>query len=659
MKQKYFTKSKFKLAMECPTKLFYSNNNNIYANKQLEDSFLIALADGGYQVGELAKYYYPGGVLITALDTETSISQTKKLLLKENVIIYEAAIKTGIFFIRTDILIKRGNNIKLIEVKSKSIDKSNKTELTLKKWNPYLEDIAFQKYVLSKAFPEYSISAHLMLADKEASCPTNFLNQKFKLIKDKKGQKKVILSSPLIKDDLSEKILVEINVDNHCENIYQKKFTIANQNLNFSEQVEFFANAYVYNKKIPCIPSTKCSKCEFRATDKEIKKDLRCGFSECWMESFSLSKQEIKEPTVLNIWNFRGKEDLINNQKIKLTDISKTDLFFGATKTTLTNGLSPKERQWLQVEKVKNKDLSYYIDKQNLKKEMAQWVYPFHFIDFETARVAIPFNKGMSPYEGIAFQFSHHIVYENGEIEHKGEYINLTPGQFPNYNFIRELKKQLENDNGTIFRYGSHENSFLNTILKQIQKKSLEELPDKKDLCLFIKSISKSTKNSSDKWQGERIMVDMLNLVKLYYYNPLTNGSNSLKYILPAILNSSKHLQNKYSKPIYGAINGIHSLNFKNKAWIQFDDKGMVEDPYKLLPKVFKNISDTHYKKLTSELDELNNGGIALTAYAKMQFSNVSDFEREEVRKALLRYCELDTLAMVMLYEGWKDLIDC
>ena len=227
MKQKYFTKSKFKLAMECPTKLFYSNNNNIYANKQLEDSFLIALADGGYQVGELAKYYYPGGVLITALDTETSISQTKKLLLKENVIIYEAAIKTGIFFIRTDILIKRGNNIKLIEVKSKSIDKSNKTELTLKKWNPYLEDIAFQKYVLSKAFPEYSISAHLMLADKEASCPTNFLNQKFKLIKDKKGQKKVILSSPLIKDDLSEKILVEINVDNHCENIYQKKITNA------------------------------------------------------------------------------------------------------------------------------------------------------------------------------------------------------------------------------------------------------------------------------------------------------------------------------------------------------------------------------------------------------------------------------------------------
>ncbi len=49
--------------------------------------------------------------------------------------------------------------------------------------------------------------------------------------------------------------------------------------------------------------------------------------------------------------------------------------------------------------------------------EMSSWVYPLHFIDFETTMVALPFNKGRKPYEGIAFQFSHHVIQEDGEVE--------------------------------------------------------------------------------------------------------------------------------------------------------------------------------------------------------------------------------------------------
>ena len=47
---------------------------------------------------------------------------------------------------------------------------------------------------------------------------------------------------------------------------------------------------------------------------------------------------------------------------------------------------------------------------------------------------------------------SHHIVREDGTVEHAGEYLNSTPGEFPNFHFIRELKAQLENDGGSIFR---------------------------------------------------------------------------------------------------------------------------------------------------------------------------------------------------------------
>jgi len=60
---------------------------------------------------------------------------------------------------------------------------------------------------------------------------------------------------------------------------------------------------------------------------------------------------------------------------------------------------------------------------------------------------------------------------------------------------------------------------------------------------------------------------------------------------------------------------------------------------------------------ILSDDDELRDGGAALTAYARMQFEEMTDYEREEIRKALLKYCELDTMAMVMIYEGWKDLL--
>ena len=75
----YLTKSRFKLGLECPTKLFYTNKRE-YANNQNENSFLKALAAGGYQVGELAKLYYPEGVDVTTLDSAVAIEQTQALL---------------------------------------------------------------------------------------------------------------------------------------------------------------------------------------------------------------------------------------------------------------------------------------------------------------------------------------------------------------------------------------------------------------------------------------------------------------------------------------------------------------------------------------------------------------------------------------------------
>ena len=140
-------------------------------------------------------------------------------------------------------------------------------------------------------------------------------------------------------------------------------------------------------------------------------------------------------------------------------------------------------------------------------------------------------------------------------------------------------------------------------------------------------------------------MVDMLELVKRYHIHPMMKKSNSIKFVLPAILNSSPFLQQKYSHPIV-------SRNFpEGKVWA-VRDQDLYKDPYQLLPEVF---GSELLDRLSEEEDaHLKDGGAAMMAYARLQFEDMSDQERTEITSALKRYCELDTLAMVMIYEAWK-----
>ena len=254
----------------------------------------------------------------------------------------------------------------------------------------------------------------------------------------------------------------------------------------------------------------------------------------------------------------------------------------------------------------------------------------------------------------MAFQFSHHTVDKDGNIKHAGQYLNLEKGKFPNFDFVRALKKELENDQGTIFRYSHHENTVLRAIRGQIMEAN-PELPDKAELTSFIDQIT-NWKVGKEKVQGVRNMVDLCDVVERLYLHPIMGGSTSIKKVLTAILNDSEYLKSKYSKSIYGEIGGIPSLNFKAKSWIQMDGDKVI-DPYSSLPKVFE---DYDLEAIDSQMvgDELHDGGGAMTAYARMQFSQMDEETTKQVASALLRYCELDTFAMVLIWEYWtKDLL--
>jgi hypothetical protein len=117
VKPRFLTKSRFKLGMECPTKLFYTSKAE-YPDQKKNNAFLKALAEGGFQVGELAHHRYPRCITVESLDYSEALAQTNELLKQENVVIAEAAILFRDLFIRVDLLVKTGRHLKLDRGKS-------------------------------------------------------------------------------------------------------------------------------------------------------------------------------------------------------------------------------------------------------------------------------------------------------------------------------------------------------------------------------------------------------------------------------------------------------------------------------------------------------------------------------------------------------------
>jgi hypothetical protein len=651
--QRYLTKSRFKLALECPTKLFYSAKEKEYKNVKRDDPFLAALADGGFQVEELARLAYPKGVLIQADSgaCEEAIIETKALLQQEKCVIFEAAFMYENLFIRTDIIVKNGNAIELIEVKAKSYDdkKYTKEPFLLKngsldtKWKSYLFDIAFQTFVLQNAFPQFKVKSFIQLIDKSKKAQVNNLNQCFRISKNGDKRKDTIRLVNSLAEIGGENLMTQIDVSSIVSGIFGGRYFYSTELTRiFDELIWEFAEAYHKDQKINApVQFTACKACEFKNFDSD---NLKSGYHECWKEKMNWGSNEFLKPNLMEVWDFRGTKLFKDNGVILMEHINLELYPIKAE----ANKISRSERQWLQIEKALSKDDSLYVDRENLKVVIQNCVPPFHFIDFETSTVAIPFNTNRRPYEQVAFQFSHHRVEEDGSIIHANEYINTNPGEFPNFEFLRALKMAL-GKSGTIFRYSTHENTVLNQI--RVQLLESDEI-DKEELIRFIEKI---TKRKEDNWEGDRCMVDLCEIYKSYYFDPQTKGSNSIKAVLPAMLKRSAYLQTKYTQPL-SAIN-LTSKNFLNNHPLLQIQNGQVQDPYKLLPPVFEEWTNEELNQL-SDIEDLNNGGAALTAYGFMQYTDMSKQERDALSVALKKYCELDTLAMVMIWEGFKEIVN-
>ena len=614
------SKSDFQLASTCPKKLVYKKQG--YPTTNDTNEYMEMLAKGGYVVGLMATLQYPDGVEITG-NTKEAIEKTNEYLKQENCVLFEAAIQSGEKLIRVDILQKIGNKINLIEVKAKSHDTEDDKYKQEKLLEKYIEDVAFQYLVMTEALPEYEINPYLFMPDKSKRTNIDGLIGWFTVLDSKDDSDKEVEELPaqqkprFRKPDVLFKYEHDLNRSNYIENLKNDGLLqlrdVKEKVLQILDVIRNRANNFIriLNDGIQNSDFTinkLCKVCEFKCDDA-----IKNGYKECW-GSLADSDPHIFDlyygGSVTNEDKQPYLDELISLSRTSLYDIvperlknKKGEIGIRAVRQIIQLKYTEENREWISDE---------------LNSVLNEYQYPLHFIDFETYTGALPFHEGMRPYELIAFQWSCHTIPYKGATPFHSEWIE-TEGKFPNFAFAESLMKQI-GISGTPFMWATHENTVLRTILNQMEIFGYTNAA-LNDWLLGI------TSDKSLERKGR--LVDMNDLTKKYYFHPFMKGRTSIKKVLPAIWNNNIYL---------------HQIPFF-KDYSATDFEGGLIDPYDTL------------KPDTTQIDEedaVAGGTEAMRAFQRIRFDDSLNLDqKKEIKRQLLEYCKLDTMAMVIIAHHW------
>ena len=602
----HLSKSDFKVARTCGTKLYYKKLG--YSSNLDENPYLEFLADGGYMVETIAKLLFPEGKEIEFDSNAAAVASTKEALKADTVTLFEATLMFGQLLARVDILEKRGNRFRLIEVKAKGFNpeaggqgpfRGEKGQI-LSKWRPYLEDVTFQTHILRSIYPETEVLPCLCLVDKSMACGVETSFDKFQIVPREKKQGVKMFSRP------------QVTFTGDIEALRKQPFV---QVIDVTEEVdellpevrrsaaEFAASlAGEQPERMQPNLGVKCKKCEYRIGD--TAPGVKQGFIECW------GKLAEPSPHLLDFYrvDLLGAKGQVAANMIASGRCGVHDILQGDLRGKIG------ERQNIQLEwTLKNKE---YINPA-LPKILQSCKYPLQFIDFEASRMAVPYHAGMRPYEQVAFQWSCHTIPEPGANLSHHEWINIEEA-YPNFEFARSLQ-QVVDSRGTVFVWSPFERTALRDVRRQMVQYGQRDLGLAEWLDAMVADGGP--------------LVDLCNLAKEYYFHPRMNGSLSIKHVLPAVWFQSEAI--------------------RNHPWfVQYlrTEAGNILEPYKTLdPLPFGDDENDE------EAEAVREGTGAIRTYQEMMYGlRRSDNPfRNAQKQLLLNYCKLDTAAMVMIWMHW------
>ncbi|HLR25755.1 MAG TPA: DUF2779 domain-containing protein, partial [Fodinibius sp.] len=486
------------------------------------------------------------------------------------------------------------------------------------RWRKYLIDFAYQLYILKQQYPDYSLLPLLVLPDKSGSAQTSGLPQLLNVEK----QNKIASNIPIG----NQQLLAKLDVSEPISQIHNSS-EFARKNLpkdSFSESLDFLREVYLQKRKVEPQIGTKCQRCEFRLPPgREAEKPS--GFDKCWTpEKNALDGRADHIFDLIGSGTKRRIADRIFYQQ----QIDSSELPSAGEIVQRNGRITEKMRQALQVHKTQGREVPQEIIRPALAKELRRWEYPFHFLDFEAGNYAVPIRAGRPPYHLVVFQFSSHTLHKDGSWEHH-QWIEEFDSEYPNYELVRQLMQVPGINEGTIVQYSNFERNALKVIRSELQEES-EMIPDSQWLIQWLEALIQ--RHDSTHSQPPYI-ADLSRQVRQYYYNSNMNNSLSIKDVLPSVMAQSSFLKEKYSHP-------YSSSNFDQFIWWRSGEGDKIQNPYDLLQEgVERNVQ---------------RGTEAMTLYGKLIAGDLSKKEQKRCYRSLLRYCELDTLAMMMIYEHWK-----
>lgn len=610
------SKSDFKVAQTCPTKLFYKKN--CYPSSLDDDEYLELLAEGGFMVEKIAKTLFSDGIEVPFDGNyDAAAKATSALITADKVTLFEATIVSNGKLARIDILQKTGLEFEIIEAKAKSYDSQENAAAVAdakpnlfwtkncksisSEWLEYLEDIAFQVHVLKEAFPAATVKARLALPDKAKANNIEHLSSLFELKK--------------IQTPGSSFTRVEVEFKGDPEMLRRNNFmeiVPVDREVNYlMPEVAKAAASYVQSlcpdiKKIVNPISVSCKDCEYNLGDSSG----RDGFSECWGE-LARTKPHILD--LYHVGEVGGRKTPLANSLIKVGKASLFDIPVEALTNAKGEIGENNKRQIIQLD---NTRAGKEWINEGLKNTLSGFEYPLWFIDFETSALAVPYFSGMHPYEQIAFQWSCHVVRsENGTPEHL-EWINVDD-LFPNFSFAESLMECVGTE-GTVFMWATHENTILTHIHDQMRRRSHSN-PKLND---WIESTATVDKSAPGR------LVDMNRLTLKNYFHPLMKGKTSIKKVCDAVWKENASLREMF--PQY--------VKTKN---------GDILSPYQALPPLIINGREVVVAEGTG----------AIRAYEAMVYGSERTDEnvRSQWKDLLRQYCKLDTLSMFFVWKHWRD----
>lgn len=627
----YLTKSDLKTARSCTTKLYYKKLG--YPTVDRVDAYTRILADGNFIISKIAHLLYPEGIYISAnLNSEESIAsaaqETIAYLQQENVTLFEPVLYASHKLARADILVKRGDRIEIIEIRSKGFDskahenlvkyrnlslfRNKRTGNVGGEWRYIIEDVAYQvgilQEMLAKHLPERTaeIAPYLLVPDRAKTTAIDHLASYFQIQRLSTPRNSFSKLNGIKVDfigDIQElekdQFLTKVSIETEVAELIEPTIASAQKYLDYllERSSEIFAPI-----------SKSCKSCEYRASDR----DPRDGFKECWGDLADVENHVLE---LYQMGRIGGHETPLVNEMIQQKQVS----MFDVPLEELTDE-TYSYRQLIQIEYTqKNKE---WIS-EHLPQIVQQIEYPIHFIDFETSRMAIPYRAGMRPYEQVAFQWSCHTITEPDADPIQTEWLDLE-NTFPNFQFAESLMECL-GDRGTILTWATHENSVLRDIYYQMQAYDYQNPQLQTWLANTAKLGSK----------GKSHLVDMNALTLNHYFHPLMKGRTSLKCVLPAVWKTNPYL---------------HKIPYFQEYYQEVD--GEILSPYDVLPQL----------QIGDRIQVVNEGAGAMLAYQDLMYGENRDrgmdnqAVRSQWKELLYQYCRLDTMAMVIIWKHWQNL---